>query len=161
MAYEKSNGKVRQFGPRASDNADHADGANAVDRGRDHHDDGRFRKGNQAAKGTGPKRAVRKLVPARGRVLFEELCRQLGADGGVLAYLHTADTVTHQIDALELAELARAKGLDTPDGRDLQVRAQKSSELAHRAATAALDAARLFRNPRTAVRKAKRIGVEP
>ena len=154
MSYEKSHGKVRVTPPRASDNANHADGANGVDRSRDHARDGRFLRGNRAAVGTGTKRTIRNLVPRHGRKLYAELCAQLGASGGVLAYMHAADSVNHTLAAAELAGLARAAGLGTDEGRKLDELSTRHSEAALRSATAALDAARLFARPGAAKRKA-------
>jgi hypothetical protein len=152
--HEISHDKLRITGARLSDHANHADGANGRDRSRDHTVYGRFAVGNRAAAGTGAKRAIRHLVPARARGLFADLCAQLGASGGTLAYMHAADTVCHQLDALELGELARAAGLASAEGAALHVRAQRSSELAIRSATAALETSRLFRRPSATKRKA-------
>lgn len=151
--HEVSHKKLRLIGPRLSDHANHADGANGRDRSRDHADDGTFKAGNRAAEGTGPRRAVRHLVPERGRRIFNALCAQLGATGGTLAYMHAADTVCHQLDALELGGLARDEGLGTPAGAALHERAQRSSELAIRSATAALETSRLFKRPGSVKRK--------
>ena len=155
MAYETSNGKVRVTTPRASDNANHANGANAVDRSRDHRPDGTFAKGNRAAANTGARRAVRVLVPARARRFFDDACKQLGAEGGTIVFLHCADAARHHLDAADLSELARGKGLDSAAGAELHSRAQRSSELALRAMTAALDCARLLKHPRAKVAKTK------
>ena len=155
MTHEVSHGKVRVLPPRLSDNANHADGANGRDRSRDHAPDGTFVPGNRAAAGTGPKRAAKHLVPRRGWRIYETLCAQLGSDGGTLAYLHAGDAVRHYLAAGELGELARATGLATPEGKDLDERATRHAEAGLRAATAALDAARLFRRPGVTKRRAK------
>jgi len=156
MTLERSHDKLRGgVSARQSDNGNHADGANAPDRERDHHRDGRFKNGNRAAKGTGAKRAIRNVVPKRARRIFDDLCRQLGATGGTLAALHAADAVSHQLDSLDLGALARVSGLGTAEGERLHARAQRSSELAIRSATAALDAARLFKRSGMAARSAK------
>lgn len=154
MSYEKSHGKTRVTPPRASDHANHVDGANGRDRARDHDRLGRFAPGNRAAAGMGTRRSVRALVPVRARRLYADLCTQIGTSGGAIAALHAADAATHQLDALELSELARQAGLATPEGAALHARAQRSSELAIRSVTAALDAARLFARPGVAKRKA-------
>lgn len=157
-----SHGKLRLEVARVSDHKDAPDGGNAPDRERDHHDDGRFKKGNRAAVGTGSKRAVRHLVPHRGRKIFDDIARQIGATGGTLAYLHAADAVCHQLDAAELAQLARTAGLGTKEGQELHTRALRSSELAVRSATAALETARLFK-PRSKrqPRQGTPVGYEP
>lgn len=153
MSHEVSHGKTRVTPPRASDNRDHANGANAVDRTRNHASDGRFRPGNRAAAQSGARRAVRNaLVPARGRCLYADVCRQLGADAGTVAFLHAADCIRHYLAAAELGELASAAGLATPAGKELDERATRHGEAGLRASTAALDAARLFRRPGIAKR---------
>lgn len=152
MPFEVSHGKLRSIGPRPSNHADHADGSNPIDRSRDHNADGSFRAGNRAAAGTGAKRAARHLVPARGRRIYEAILVQLGGSGGTLAALHAADATRHHLDASELSELARDAGLATAAGAALHERAQRSSELALRATTAALDVSRLFRRPGAAKR---------
>lgn len=148
MAYENSHRKRRVIPARLSDNADHADGANARDRDRDHAPDGRFREGNRAAEKSGDRRAVRNvLVPVRGRRLYADMCRQIGSDAGTVAFLHVADCVRHNLAAAELGDLATAAGLASAEGKDLDERATRHAEAGLRAATAALDAARLFRRP--------------
>jgi hypothetical protein len=155
MPYEVSKKLMRVTLARLSDNANHANGANGVDRSRDHGADGTFVKGNRAAQGTGAKRAAKHLVPRRGWRVYEALCSQLGADGGTLAYLHAGDAVRHYIAAGELGELARVAGLATPEGKDLDERSTRHAEAGLRAATAAMDAARLFRRPGVTKRRAK------
>jgi predicted metal-dependent phosphoesterase TrpH len=152
---ERQHGKARLQLARPSDTRDHADGANAVDRGRDHAADGRFRKGNTAARGKGAKRAARSLVPAKGLRMYEDSLAQLGSEGGTLAALHVADSVRHHLDAAELSELARAAGLGTEAGAVLHARAQRSSELALRSSVAALETARLLKHPRSKVARTK------
>ncbi len=159
--FEVSHGKPRLVVARLSDSAEHADGANVTDRHRDHAHDGRFAPGNRAAQGTGAKRAVRALVPARGRKIFEDICRQLGTAGGSVATLHAADATRHHLDAGELSELARVAGLATAAGAELHARAQRSSELAIRSMTAALEVSRLLKHPRTkAAKNATPVGFE-
>lgn len=143
--YEVSHGKVRITPRRVSDHADHADGANAPDRAANHASDGRFKPGNRAATGTGGKRLVQRHVPARGKRLFESVCRQIGADAGTLGFMHAALCVSLYLDSLELAELARKAGLTTPEGKDADERATRKAEAAQREATAALATARLFK----------------
>lgn len=152
MSYETSHGKPRVTPPRPSDNANHADGANVVDRSRDHAPDGRFRPGNRAATRSGDRRTVVALVPVEGRRIYAAMALQLGADAGMVALLHVADATRHHLAAFELGGLARAAGLATADGKDLDERATRHSEAGLRSATAALDAARLFRRPGVAKR---------
>lgn len=153
MSIEVSHGKARVTGPRLSDQRDHADGANAVDRARHHDAHGRFARGNRAAVGTGPKRAVRHLVCARGRRVYEAIVRGLGPEPNALACMHAADAVNNHVASSELHEAARAKGIATPEGIALLERAQRASELASRASVAALECARLLRHPRTRAKK--------
>lgn len=143
--YEVSHDKLRVPSPRPSNSRDQRDGANAVDRDRDHNPDGTFKARNRAASGTGPKRKVRGLVPVSGRRLFDDLCRQIGADGGTLAHLHAMMAVSLYLAAAELSALARAKGLDTGEGRELDERATRKAEAGLREATAALETSRLFK----------------
>lgn len=145
MSYEASHGKVRLTVPRVSDHRNHRDGANAPERAANHKPDGRFAPGNRAATGTGGRRIVQRHVPAKGRRLFEALARQLGAEGGTLAYLHAAMCVSLYLDALDLAALAREHGLTSPLGKDADERSTRKAEAAQREATAALETARLFK----------------
>ena len=158
--FEISHKKPRITGARLSDSKDHADGSNASDRPRDHAVDGRFLKGNTAARGTGAKRAVRHLVPARGRKIFADIMVQLGTSGGAVVALHAADATRHHLACAELTELATVAGLGTKEGAELHARAQRSSELALRAIVAGLEAARLLRHPRKVSKTSTPVGYE-
>lgn len=147
--YERQHGKARLQIARLSDHRNHADGANAPERDRDHNADGTFAPGNRAAAGTGPKRQIQHLVPPRGRRIFEHVCRQIGADGGTIAYLHAADAVRNYLASYELGELAREAGLATSAGAELDERATRHAKDGLRAVTAALEAARLLKRPRS------------
>lgn len=147
--FERSHGLSRLVVARLSDTRNHADGANASERRRDHAADGTFAEGNRAAKGTGARRAIRALVPAKGRRIYDLMLAELGAPTGTVAALHAADACRHHLDAGDLSELARGAGLATKEGAELHARAQRSSELAIRSMTAALEVSRLLRHPRT------------
>ena len=159
---ELSHGKPRWTKARQSDTRDHADGSNAKDRSRDHTPSGAFAKGNRAATGTGPKRAVRHLVCQRGRRIYQEILHGLGPDAPALACMHAADAVNNHVASSELHEAARDKGIATAEGIALLERAQRASEIAARSSVAALECARLLRHPHAKVRKtATPVGFEP
>jgi LmbE family N-acetylglucosaminyl deacetylase len=145
MPIEKSHGKPRIIPPRSSDLRHQASGSIGRDRHRDHDAKGRFTAANRAATGTGPRRLVRGLVPARGRKLFGAILARFASDAHPSVVLFVADQVRHALAAAELHEKAFAAGLETEVGRELDERALRHSELATRAAVAALDAARIVR----------------
>lgn len=145
MPIEKSKGKARIIPPRPSDLRHQASGSIGRDRRRNHHEDGRFTDGNNAASGTGPRRLVRGLVPVRGRKLFAAILARFTTDAHPIVVLFVGQQVRHELAAADLHEKAFAAGLETDVGRALDERSLRHAELATRAATASLEAARIMR----------------